>query len=86
MPLVYTIDNIKVDEYHVDLASRVLTVQYTEMAAGTPVARSVAYFYPIGEEPPDPTPQDYSVPLAKIADLIAIRDDIKTAIMTRLDV
>lgn len=84
MALSYTIDDIEITEYTVDITRQMVNVMYTEKAAGVGVRRGVAYFYVT--MPPDPTPEDFQLPPAKIAELVSLRDDAEAAIATRLGV
>lgn len=84
MALAYTIDDIIVDEYHVDLIQQMVTVQYREVSGGETIKRGIAYFH--ATLPAEPTAQDFLLVPAKAAELVSLRNDAETAIANRLGV
>ena len=84
MPVVYTVDDIEVTAYAVDIIQQSVRVEYKEMAAETPIRRGVAYFWVA--LPQDPTPQDYQLLPSYAATLQGLANDAETAIANRLGV
>lgn len=84
MPLNYTIDNVSVTEYNVDITQQMVTVQYKEMSGENVIKKGVAYFYVT--LPENPTPQDFQLPLTYAQTLLDLASDASGVIETRLGV
>ena len=84
MALVLTIDDAKVTEYHVDIPNQKVTVQYMLMAGEDKIRRGVAVFWVT--LPPELSQDDYQLPPAYAAQLVAIANDASAAIESRLGI
>ena len=84
MALIVTIDDAKVQEYHVDIPNQKVTVQYMLMSGADKISRGVAVFWVT--LPPSPSENDYQLPPAYASQLLSLASDASAAIESRLGI